>query len=861
MATPSPPTSTPELLETPLPPVIPASPTSTGTPDAISPEARAYLEEALGIMEQHSINREQVDWSALRTTAYSAAGSAQTAADTYTAIRLALLKLGDQHSHFLTPDEVTELQDGTTGLRSPDPSGEYLEVGLGYLQVPWYQGVGQGVGEHATRIQRIIREVDALGPCGWIVDLRDNMGGNMWPMLSGVGPILGEGHVGSFVSPGGQQAAWTYEGGRALEGDSVQVEVVGGSPYSLRQPAPPVAVLTGRQTASSGEAIAVAFRGRPDTRSFGDPTAGLTTSNEDFELSDGAWILLTVSVFADRTGQLYGERLLPDEEVNPRGEGSDPALDAAINWLLEQQACETAMSAGLPTETPIPTRAPIPTAMPTATPEGYEALSLRTNDGLVLAASLYRPIGAAQQPVAAVLAHEANSSQLAWRAFAQVLAGRGITALTLDHRGCGQSGGNLDYSSVSLDIKAAVGSLSEQGFEHVVCVGASLGGSACLAAALDTELAGLGMISSPMNLPGVRLVGKTDLAKMSFPKLFVVAQDDIAGSNNPDFVPGIIEMAEAAAEPKQTVVFPGPGHGTELLWDENGEDLKAALFALFEAALPAMPELSHGARTRPTDGGVMVQVPGGTYVMGSTEAEVNAALAECQRSYQYCNLSFYRLEHPQHTVTLESFWLDRTEVTNAQYRLCVAAGVCAAPEVCDHGEPTYEDAAKSDHPVVCVNWHEAQAYCQWAGVRLPTEAEWEYAARGEQRNLYPWGDTPGAALHNFCDQNCAESFADETTDDGHPRTSPVESYPEASSWCGALDMAGNVYEWVSDWQGAYGSEPQTNPAGPERGYERVLRSSSWLSFRDRARVATRDSIAPTSSAHHVGFRCAADVAP
>jgi formylglycine-generating enzyme required for sulfatase activity len=254
----------------------------------------------------------------------------------------------------------------------------------------------------------------------------------------------------------------------------------------------------------------------------------------------------------------------------------------------------------------------------------------------------------------------------------------------------------------------------------------------------------------------------------------------------------------------------------------------------------------------------MLFLPGGTFSMGSTEAEIQDALARCRESYRYCNLDFYGQEAPQHLVTLDSFLFDQTEVTNAQYRKCVEAGECDAPTACSEGKPTFDDHSKADHPVVCVDWSDAQAYCQWAGARLPTEAEWEYAARGPDGTRYPWGNDRGGPWQNFCDATCKESWADQDMDDGYARTSPIDSYPEGGSWCGALDMAGNVYEWVLDWLGDYPSTSQTNPTGPTTGWERLLRGSSWMSFWDRARGATRDSVDPGSRYDHIGFRCAGD---
>jgi serine/threonine-protein kinase len=216
-------------------------------------------------------------------------------------------------------------------------------------------------------------------------------------------------------------------------------------------------------------------------------------------------------------------------------------------------------------------------------------------------------------------------------------------------------------------------------------------------------------------------------------------------------------------------------------------------------------------------------------------------------------------EQPVHTVALDAFWIDRTEVTNAQYRLCVEAGVCQAPPTCYPAELSpYADTSKSEHPVVCVNWHSARAYCEWAAVRLPTEAEWEYAARGPKWNVFPWGDEFDGTQVNYCDTSCGFAWADETFEDGYEDTAPVGSYPSGASWCGALDMAGNVSEWVADWYGSYYYErsPSENPTGPPSGSRRVERGGSWLDYSHSTRSAQRAWGVPSVEDEDLGFRCA-----
>jgi carboxyl-terminal processing protease len=302
----------------------------------MSPEAAAYLEEALSIMEANSLNRKSVPWDRLREKAYAEAAGAQTAAGTYDAIRAALVTLKDNHSFFWTPEQVREWEDGTMARRNTAPKGFLTADRLGYIKVPAFTGAGQQEEEYAAALQALVREVDRQAPCGWIIDLRENYGGNGWPMLVGIGPVLGEGISGGFEDAEGEQVFWSYEDGQARIGEEV-VLTLGEDAYVLANPAPPVAVLTSYRTQSYGEAITIAFRGRPDTRSFGEATFGLSTGNQLFVLSDGAAIVLTTATMIDRNGMRYGGRISPDVRVGPYDDKS--VLRTATEWLLAQPAC------------------------------------------------------------------------------------------------------------------------------------------------------------------------------------------------------------------------------------------------------------------------------------------------------------------------------------------------------------------------------------------------------------------------------------------------------------------------------------------------------------------------------------------
>jgi formylglycine-generating enzyme required for sulfatase activity len=268
------------------------------------------------------------------------------------------------------------------------------------------------------------------------------------------------------------------------------------------------------------------------------------------------------------------------------------------------------------------------------------------------------------------------------------------------------------------------------------------------------------------------------------------------------------------------------------------------------------PATSGESWTRSIDGAVMVFVTGGTFHMGSTDGQIGAAVEFCEkfRGLGTCKRSWFEDEIPQHIVTLDSFWIDRTEVTNLQYDLCIEAGECT-PAECYSEFPIDEDVK----PVGCVTWFDAQAYCSWAGVRLPTEAEWEYAARGPNGNIFPWGDIFDPSRLNYCDINCTYKWHDKNFDDGYSWPAPVGSYETGVSWCGAQDMAGNVWEWVADWYdpGYYTHTPTHNPQGPETGNARVFRGGSSHFFPPYVRSARRGGIPASSIYASGGFRCAA----
>jgi formylglycine-generating enzyme required for sulfatase activity len=252
-------------------------------------------------------------------------------------------------------------------------------------------------------------------------------------------------------------------------------------------------------------------------------------------------------------------------------------------------------------------------------------------------------------------------------------------------------------------------------------------------------------------------------------------------------------------------------------------------------------------RASAADGMIQVYIPQGSFQMGGVDPRASTD------------------EKPVHKVDLKGFWIDKVEVTNAMYLLCIQAGVCSPPQnlTSETRESYFNNSQFNDYPVVNVTWDSARQYCEWAGRRLPTEAEWEYAARGTTINTYPWGeDKPDATRANF-----NYMLGD---------TNRVGSYSAGASPFGVLDMAGNVFEWTNDYYDAeyYASGPANNPTGPlarSAIFNRVARGGSFADGETEIRVANRASVlgpnfdAELGSAAYlgdfssrIGFRCASD---
>ncbi len=290
------------------------------------------------------------------------------------------------------------------------------------------------------------------------------------------------------------------------------------------------------------------------------------------------------------------------------------------------------------------------------------------------------------------------------------------------------------------------------------------------------------------------------------------------------------------------MVKPSPGRPRRNWWLIIGLMILGAMIVIFLKNYPSI--FTAEEILDPKDGMMLVHIPAGEFEMGSSRVVDAQAFEE---------------ELPSHLVYLDAYWIDKTEVSNAQYAMCVAdSGACTKPanNYSLTRESYYEESQYGDYPVIFVSWTQASAYCAWAGRRLPTEAEWEKAARGLDGRIYPWGNTFDGTLANYCDINCQTDWKDGSFDDGYSDTSPVGEYPDGASTYGVLDLSGNVYEWVADWFEPYHEGQQTNPTGPTSGLEKIIRGGSWGDDRIHIRSSIRSSKNSDNSLNFVGFRCA-----
>ncbi|MBW6532616.1 S41 family peptidase [Sphingomonas sp. RRHST34] len=312
----------------------------TGRPVPPNGVALAYYKQALGLIKQHHRKSSKADWAMIEPRARALLAAAKQPSDTYRAIRFLLASLNEPHSFLAEPEsssgEKPNRQSEATAGPMPTatlPMSRLVENKFGYLYLPGLNTLGSdgpALGlRYSSTLRTALLDMDKHNLCGFIVDLRGNNGGNMWPMLQGLDPLLGGPPFGYFVLPDRTKQEWTRRAGNIVYS---AVSTGATSPtFSLRHASAPLAVLIGSQTASSGEMAAIAFIGRANTRIFGSPSAGFTSANKVYRLSDGAALALTETAVQDRFGKEYVGPIVPDEQVD----GSD--LESVVNnWLSSQ---------------------------------------------------------------------------------------------------------------------------------------------------------------------------------------------------------------------------------------------------------------------------------------------------------------------------------------------------------------------------------------------------------------------------------------------------------------------------------------------------------------------------------------------
>jgi len=314
-------------------------------PDTLDPSCRQkagqLLDEVLGFMEKNYYRRDEVSWTSLTTKAKEQLRAAGSCDEAYSAVSWCLRQLNEPHSFIMAPEKAALYAGEDAPSQSPVDlanlvgaiKGEWLQDSIAYLTIPWISTTDSLICEHiADSLQSVIARLDSRNISRWIIDLRQNSGGNCWPMLAGIGPLLGDGIFGYFVGSG-ERIPIAYYDGSAFQGRHVRCQVSEDHGYQIRSTRKSIVVLTGRRTVSAGEIVALAFKGGQQTCLIGQPTAGLTTANATYSLSDRSMLVLTVCQEADRTGRICEGSIQPDQLVAANIVSDDPARAAALTWL------------------------------------------------------------------------------------------------------------------------------------------------------------------------------------------------------------------------------------------------------------------------------------------------------------------------------------------------------------------------------------------------------------------------------------------------------------------------------------------------------------------------------------------------
>jgi hypothetical protein len=297
-----------------------------------------YVSAACDTIMKHSLVRDSINMNVLKQTALKICGPAKKYIDCYLAVNYLLESLRpycDHHSFLMKADEVKNWENsGSAVSKIQYPSFKIID-GCGYILVPPFHGGNQKlILAYADSMQIALQKIEKAGIKGWIIDLRENTGGNMEPMIAGLDPLFSSEKLGSLVNVNREHDAWYYKDGKYFGDNYAGSSVTNHVKLATMLP---IAVLTSNQTGSSGEIVTISFIGNARTKSFGQPTLGLTTGNGDFRLPDGAKMFLASTIMADRNGKQYYGPIQPDMMIEKNmPDGEDLVLKEAVEWIKKQ---------------------------------------------------------------------------------------------------------------------------------------------------------------------------------------------------------------------------------------------------------------------------------------------------------------------------------------------------------------------------------------------------------------------------------------------------------------------------------------------------------------------------------------------
>lgn len=313
--------------------------TTTDTSDCIH-QASDLLDEALVLMQKHYYKNQSVDWKPLIDSAGVMLRQSSDCEAAYQVVQWCFDQLKEQHSFIMPPVKAAmysgNINSGPDRM-TPKPlsgqiTGHLLDNSVAYLNIPWIATTNETIcRNYADSLQSRIRSYDESGVKNWILDLRNNTGGNCWPMLAGIAPLLGNGTYGYFISSS-ESIPIHYKNGTVFQGRNSRCKVT--NPYTLSSGTKNIIVLTGNKTSSAGEIVALSFKGLVNTYLYGEPTAGLTTANATYSLSNGSMLVLTVCKEADRNGKIIEGKIQPDVLIPASRRGNyDEVLASALMFL------------------------------------------------------------------------------------------------------------------------------------------------------------------------------------------------------------------------------------------------------------------------------------------------------------------------------------------------------------------------------------------------------------------------------------------------------------------------------------------------------------------------------------------------